>query len=129
MGYSKDNPDNLGNESGETFWSASRLIVRACFDVLRPGAHAIFVLKDYIKAGRVVLFTQNWANLCEQCGFELIHWHRAWLTEDRGSHLTLDGGIEHKKVKHSSFFRILAEKKGAPPIDFESVLCFVKPVK
>ncbi len=129
VGYSKDNQDNLGNESGETFWGAAKLIVGQCFEVLRPGAHAIFVVKDYVKSGKIVTFSQNCANLCEQCGFVLIHWHRAWLTEDRGSHFILDGGVVHKKVKHSSFFRILAEKRGAPPIDFESVLCFVKPVK
>ncbi len=129
IGYSKDNQDNLGNESGETFWGAAKLIVQACFDVLKPGAHACWVLKDYIKAGSIVPFTQSWVTLCEQCGFELIHWHRAWLTEDRGLHLTLDGGVVHKRVKYVSFFRRLYEsREGNPSIEWESVLCFKKPV-
>jgi hypothetical protein len=45
-------------------------------------------------------------------------------THDNG----LFGEIVEKKER-KSFFRRLAESKGSPPIDYETVLCMRKPIK
>ncbi len=125
-GYKSANPMNLGNGEGDTFWAAARTIVEQTYAVLRPGTHACWVVKSYVKAGKIVPFPERWQALCESVGFRTVHWHRAWLIEDRGSQHTLDGDLEKRQVKRASFFRLLAERKGAPPIDYEVVLCMVK---
>jgi len=33
--------DNLGNSSGDTFWSASRVILQQCFDLLKDGGEPV----------------------------------------------------------------------------------------
>jgi hypothetical protein len=118
---------NIGNQSGDTFWSASRLILEQCYEVLAPNSHTVFVCKDFVRNKKVVPFCEQWAMLCESVGFRLIHIHRAWLVERKGSQHRLDGGEDVLDVERKSFFRRLAEKKGSPRIDYETVLCFVKP--
>lgn len=120
-------PGNIGNDTGTTFWTAARDIVAQLYQVLRPGAPAVFVVKSFVRKGERVDFPGQWRQLCEACGFEAWHEHRAWVVEDRGSQWTLDGNLEHKEIKRCSFFRRLAEAKGSPKIDWETVLCMVKP--
>jgi hypothetical protein len=124
--YSKTNIDNLGNTSGDTFWSASREIVQGCYDLLKPGGHAIWVCKDYVKAGKRIPFSNRWLALCESIGFRLVCRHQAMLVKEHGSQLTLEGGEEGIETSRKSFFRRLAEKKGSPAIDFEDVICLEK---
>ena len=45
-----------GIAQGNDFWSASRLILQQCFTLLKPGAHAVFVLKGFVRAGKLVDF-------------------------------------------------------------------------
>lgn len=118
-----DDPANIGNDSGETFWSAAKLIIDQCYQILPPGAPAVWVLKAYVKNGQIVDFPGQWQALCEACGFETVHIHRAWLVKRNGAQATMDGGAVSKDIQKKSFFRRLAEKNGAPPIDFETVLC------
>jgi len=125
-GYGKEE-GNIGNDSGDDFWMASRKILENLYALLRPGGHAVFVVKAYVKNGKLENFPMKWARLCEAVGFELVHWHKAWVVENRGSQYDLFGNLIEKRVQRKSFFRLLAEKKGSPPIDFEEVLCFVKP--
>lgn len=120
-----DNPENIGNQSGETFWSASRLILEQLHQVLAPNAHAVFVVKAFVRNKQIVDFPAQWAQLCEAVGFKLLHDHHALLTEHYGT----QGGFESDKtlrVERKSFFRRLAESKGSPRIDHENVLCFEK---
>lgn len=116
---------NLGSitSSQETFWSAARQIVEQCALILPSGAASIWVVKNYVKKGVEVDFTGQWQALCEACGFETVHIHRAWLVKRRGSQATMDGGSVSLDTSKKSFFRRLSEKNGAPPIDFETVLC------
>jgi hypothetical protein len=118
-----DSVNNLGNQSGETFWSASRLILEQLHQVIVPGGHAVFVVKAFVRDKKIVDFPGQWAQLCEAVGFRLLHHHRASLVEHSG---TQGGFREDKeiKVERKSFFRRLAEAKGSPRIDHESVLCF-----
>jgi hypothetical protein len=121
--YNKENEHNLGNQRGETFWSASRLILEQLHQVIVPGGHAVFVLKAFVRDKKIVDFPGQWAQLCEAVGFRLLHHHRASLVEHSGT----QGGFDRDKeirVERKSFFRRLAEAKGSPRIDHESVLCF-----
>lgn len=148
--YSRD-PDNLGslpagdpnggfmaemaaqgvavgtlNPAPETFWSAARQIVDQVYAGLRPGGHAIWVVKRYVRNHEIVEFSQQWARLCEAAGFEIVHWHRCWLVEDCGTQYNTSGDAETKTVARKSFFRRLNERRGSPAIDWEDVICMVK---
>ena len=117
----------LGSSSGDDFWSAARLIIEQTYVVLRPGAHAVWVLKRFVRDGAIVEFPQQWAKLCETLGFRIIHWHRAMLIEDHGTQFAIDGNHKRHIKKRASFFRRLAEAKGSPAIDWEDVVCMEKP--
>lgn len=123
--YGSD-PQNVGNQKGETFWSASRTILEQLHQVLTPRAHAVFVVKSFVRNKQIVDFPDQWAQLCEAVGFKLLHHHRALLTEDYGTQETFDGEGKTLTIARKSFFRRLAESKGSPRIDWESVLCFEK---
>lgn len=123
--YSPDE-QNLGNQRGETFWSASRIILEQLHQVIVPGGHAVFVVKAFVRDKKIVDFPAQWAQLCEAVGFRLLHDHHALLTEHYGT----QGGFDEDKklsVERKSFFRRLAESKGSPRIDHENVLCFERP--
>ena len=127
--YSND-PRNLGNPTGadqSDFWSASRLIVEQVYHVLAPGAHACWVVKSFVKNKQRVDFPGQWQALWESVGFQALHYHRAWLVEDRGTQMDLEGNSHTRTVERKSFFRWLAENKGSPRIDYEVVLCMVRP--
>lgn len=104
------------------FWLAARLIVDQVYQVLAPGAHAVWVVKNYVKAKKIVPFCDQWRQLCEAAGFETLHEHRAMLVH--GVQQKLDGG-EHRH-ESKSFFRRLAEKNGSPRVDYEVVYCMRK---
>lgn len=120
-----DGGDNLGNQRGETFWSAARAVVEEVYRLLAPGGVAIWVVKDFVRDRKRVRFSQQWARLCVAVGFEWLHEHRAWVVEDNGTQL---GFFEDRRLvkERKSFFRRLAERKGSPRIDWESVLCLRK---
>ncbi len=116
----------LGNDQGETFWSAARQIVAECLAVLRPGGLAVWVTKDFVRDRQRVPFSDDWQRLCEAVGFELASRHAASLvTETREPGLF---GEEHvTRRERKSFFRRLAEAKGSPRIDHEDVICVRRP--
>ncbi len=87
------------------------------------GAVSMWVVKNYVKSGRIVNFVDQWRILCEACGFEHIETIIAWQTEDKGTNYDLDGGKKKRTIKRASFFRILYEKKHPEnSIDAEIVL-------
>lgn len=122
-----DTAGQLGEASGDTFWSASRAIVEQVRLVLKPGGVAVWVVKDYVRNRQIVPFCDQWRRLCEAVGFETLHEHRAWLVEERGAQHDIFGEIQTKRVERKSFFRRLAERNGSPRIDWETVLCMRKP--
>lgn len=116
-------PNQLGNESGETFWAASRTIIDQCYQILPEGARAIWVVKNYVKAGREVQFSEQWRLLCEACGFETVEVIRAMLVKKNGAQAGFDGEMVNKDVARKSFFRRLHEKRRPDlAIDWETVL-------
>lgn len=99
----------IGATQGQTFWSAARLIVEQCALLLPPNGVAIWVVKNYIKNGAEVDFTGQWQALCEACGFETVHVHRAMLVKENGAQGGMFGADKRNKVERKSFFRRLAE--------------------
>jgi len=122
-----NSPGQLGTEEGETFWSAARTIVEQVYAALVPGGHAAWVTKAFVRDKKRVDFPGQWRQLCEAVGFVTLHEHHAMLVEDKGTQYDLWGETHEHKVKRASFFRLLAERKGAPPIDWETVWCMEKP--
>lgn len=114
----------LTNGSHDDFWMAARQIVEQVYLALAPGGHCVWVVKDFVKNKERVPFSDQWRQLCEAVGFITLHEHRALLVH--ATSLTLDGEKVRKESK--SFFRRLAEKKGSPRIDHETVWCMEKPV-
>ena len=118
----------LGQESGDTFWSATKAIVQQVYQVLAPGGHCVWITKRFVRNKAIVEFSQQWRDMCESVGFVTAHWHRAWLVEDRGTQHRLDGGIDKREVRRMSFFRRLHTKKYPHlAILWEDVICQVKP--
>lgn len=125
--YSDDpNSNNVGGKTGEDFWSAAKIIVAETFLALRPGGHALWVVKDFVRDKQIVPFCDQWQQLCESVGFVTCCRHRAWLVEE-DHHADMFTGVDVRKTERKSFFRRLAEKKGSPRIDYEQVICMVKP--
>ena len=112
---------NIGNDKGETFWQAARQIVSECHKILKPGGHAIWVVKAFVRKGKIVDFPGDWRRLCEDQGFRTVHEHHAMLVKETRHEGLFEPIVEKKERK--SFFRRLAESKGSPPIDYEVVLC------
>ena len=115
----------LSNESSGTFWEASKIILEQCYQLLPPSGHAIWVVKAFVRNKKLVDFPGDWRRLCEAVGFRLVCEHQAMLTRT-WEELDLFEGSRRKEKKRVSFFRRLAEKKGSPPINWESVQCFTR---
>ncbi len=121
----KGNTDNqLGNSTGSTFWQAAKDILTQCWLLLKPGAYSFWVLKAYIKNGKIVDFPGQWLRLCEVCGFEHVETIIAWQTEDKGTNYDLDGGEKKKVVRRQSFFRLL-HIKNHPELAIDSEIVLV----
>lgn len=110
----------------DDFWSASRVILEQVYAVLAPGGHCVWVVKAFVRQGKLVDFPGQWAALCESVGFKPVCQHRAMLVSGSGEQRDAFG--QHKKLERArkSFFRRLAEAKGSPCINWEDVRCFVK---
>ncbi len=116
----------MGLESGETFWSAAKQIVFQCHLLLKPGATTCWVVKSYVKAGKIVPFPDQWAALLEATGFRVTHRIRCHLVSETRE-ADLFGGETVKRKERKSFFRRLHEKKSPHTrIDFEEIVVAVK---
>ena len=123
-----DTTGQLGTTQGDTFWSAAAQIVAATFQLLTPGGHAIWVVKSYVREGKIVDFPGDWRRCCEAVGFLTLHEHHAMLVEEHGTQGGLFGEDTYHTTARKSFFRRLHERKRPDlAIDYEVVLCMVKP--
>ena len=125
--YGSD-PANNGNDTGDTFWSASRAIIEQTYAALRPGGYAAWVTKRFVRKGQIVPFSDQWEALCAAVGFEPVERIAAMLVDDHGDQLDIFGGATARRKERKSFFRRLAEAKGSPRIDHEDVIIMRKPV-
>lgn len=115
-------PHQLGNATPDTFWQAAAAILTECHALLAPHSPALFVLKDYVRQKQRVPFYAQWRACCEATGYTFVEEIHAMLVERLGTQPGLFGGEETPTVERKSFFRRLAEKKGSPRIDWETVL-------
>ena len=125
-GFSKG---QLGADSGDDFWMAARQIVEQVYMALKPGGHAVWVCKDFVRNKERVPFSDQWRQLCDAVGFVTLHEHHAMLVRSKGTSMTLDGETVKHETSSKSFFRRLAENKGSPKIDWEVVWCMEKPLE
>lgn len=116
----------LGADVGETFWFAAKQIVEEAYAVLRPGGVAVWVVKAFVRDRKLVDFPGDWRRLCEHVGFEPFMEVRASLVHEEVHGHLFDGEVV-KRTERKSFFRRLAEKKGSPRIDWETVWFMRKP--
>lgn len=121
-----DSEGQLSSDTGHTFWAAARTIIDQTYQVLTPGGHAVWVVKSHVQNKQIVDFPAQWREVCEAAGFTTLHEHRAMLVHHRATYQTLEGELVEDKTESKSFFRRLAEKKGSPRIDWETVLCLQK---
>jgi len=101
----------LGQDKGDTFWSAAKIIVQQCHQLLKPGGVAIWVVKAFVRNKKIVDFPGDWQRLCESVGFKTLHIHHAMLIKP-GPQTFWDEpklGRQHRR----SFFRNLADTKAA----------------
>jgi hypothetical protein len=68
-----DTPGQVEMLTGDTFWSAAQLIVEQAFLLLKPGGHALWVVKPFVRNKQLVDFPGQWRHLCETCGFTTVH--------------------------------------------------------
>jgi hypothetical protein len=111
----------IGHTTGDTFWQSAAQILRQCHILLRDGATTCWVCRDFVRKGKRVPFCDQWVQLLEKCGYRVTHRIRCWLVEETTTP-DLFEGMTTKRKKKASFFRLLAEKKGAPKIDNEEVI-------
>lgn len=105
-------PGNLGNSQGDTFWSAAKIICEQCYQILKPGGVAIWVVKAFVRKGKLVDFPGDWRRLCESIGFTTLHEHHAMLVKEE-RYTTLFGDEVVDRTKSASFFRFIYEAKTA----------------
>jgi hypothetical protein len=117
---------SLGVIEGDGFWTAARQIVDQVYTVLSPGGHAVWVVKGFVRNKKLNDFPGQWQQLCQAAGFIPLHEHHALLIRHKGTSITLEGEDVKHVTESKSFFRRLAESKGSPRIDFETVLCMGK---
>jgi hypothetical protein len=119
-------PGNVGNDTGDNFWTAARLIVEQTYAVLKPGAVASFVTGDFVRRGKRVEFGQQWLDLCTAVGFEPYAWAVAWKTEHKGSQLDIFGNVVEQRVDRVSFFRRLANERNPDAAILNEDVIFVR---
>ena len=124
--YPSGTNGQIGNVTGETFWSAAKQIVEEAFAILKPGGVAVWVVKAFVRDKAIVDFPGDWRRLCEHVGFETTQEVHAMLVAETTHGHLFDGEVTTRRER-KSFFRRLAEKKGSPRIDWETVYFMVKP--
>ena len=102
----------LGQEQGDTFWSAAKTILEQCHQILKPGGHAIWVVKSFVRKGKLVDFPGDWQRLCESVGFKTVCVHHAMLVKEEATE-SLFGDVLLNFKEDKSFFRRLLETKYA----------------
>lgn len=124
-----DSDGQLGHVTGDTFWAASKLIVSACYDLLRPDSVAVWVVKNYARNWKLVPFAERWLDLQLSCGFTHIETIVAHQVDDKGVvQQGLFGDDKALERRHGGLFRRIYEKRGGPVIACEYVLILKKPL-
>lgn len=105
-----------------SYWYAVREVYRQMLAVMKPGAVAAVVVKDYVKGRRRMPVADETAALLATVGFDVFEVTRCHVTKKLQAQLRLDGSLDKRTKDRKSFFRRIAEKRGSPPIDWECVI-------
>lgn len=111
----------LGTESSNNFWMAARQIVEQTYMALSDGGHAVWVVKDFVKGGKIAPFADQWRQLCEAVGFVTLHEHHALFARQSGISKTLEGRDIKNQKTSKSFFRRVTERNAALAAYWESL--------
>jgi hypothetical protein len=121
-----ETPGQVGAMQSDTFWSAALQIVRECHAILRPGGHAVWIVKAFVRDKTIVDFPGDWRKLCEHVGFETVTEIHAMLVKHQ-EYTNLFGEETVEKKERKSFFRRLYERKHpGNEINYEVVLVMRK---
>ena len=116
-----DTPGQIGREKGATYWQAVADVYAETFALLPIGGTLAVVVKNFVKKKKRVPLCDQTCQLLEALGFTLVERCRAMQVIERHS-IDLFGQDQTKLIQRKSYFRLNAEKKGAPPIDWEEVV-------
>ncbi len=114
-------PGQIGKDAGESYWQAVSTVYQQVYQSLKPGGVLAVVVKSYVKQKQLVDLPDQTAQLLTALGFDVFLRCRCWLVKE-SRHPSLFGGDIVETTERKSFFRRLAEKKGSPRIDWETVL-------
>jgi len=117
---------NIAKEQGVTYWQAVARVYQECWKVLKPSGVMVVVVKAFVRKGQIIDLPKQTEELLRAIGFVLLERIRAWLVSPAVQKALLPGVNGYRKER-KSFFRRLAERKGAPRIDYEVVLFLRKP--
>ena len=70
--YPSENPENIGNLKNETYLEAMFQVYRECYKTLKPGGKMVLVIKDFVRAKKVVRLDLDTKRLCEAVGFRWV---------------------------------------------------------
>lgn len=113
----------LGRMDHDAFWQASIDILAQCYQLLKRGKLAAWVLRDFVRDGKRYNFPDRWENACTLAGFSPIGHIHAPLQTHHGTQLGLLKGFTKMLSKnYKSFFRNLQEQRGSPSIDEDIIL-------
>lgn len=126
-GYGKTD-GQIGNQEGETYWQAMRIVYAQCYAALRSGGVIGVVVKDYIKGGQRVRLCDDTLTLLTSLGFMPLERVHAMLVSET-QHPDMFNGHDVQRKERKSFFKRLYESKpGAERVDWEEVLFCQKPL-
>jgi len=120
-----DTPGQIGREKGATYWQAVADVYAETFALLPIGGTLAVVVKNFVKNGKRVPLCDQTCQLLEALGFTVVERCRAMQIKERHS-IDLFGQDQTKLIQRKSYFRLNAEKKGAPKIDWEEVVWAMK---
>lgn len=113
----------IGKEVKETYWKAVSLVYQQMHIALKPSGVAVLVVKNYVSKGKIVDLIGQTIILLEHLGFDVFEETRCSLVKEKHYHsLFEDEQVITTKTERKSFFKRLAESKGSPKIDYESVI-------
>jgi len=113
---------NVALLKGNEYYKACFEIYKQCHIALKPGGVIFCVVKDYVRDGKIVPVCDETAKIMSQTGFEIFFRIHAMQVEKR-EQMGLFGDVITEEKQHKGFFRQLQERKGAPKIDYEEVIC------
>ena len=120
-------PGQVGQTTGDTYWSAVRQVYEGLFELFSPGSHAAIVVKSYVKNKAIVDLPGMTLALLHDIGFEPVAWVNCMLVSEHDQPSMLEEVPEYRKHRRS-FFRALYEKKHPEnAIDHEVCLVVMKP--